>query len=168
MATSGTHTKGNVDIPDTLLSHSQEEADTLLILHASNCPNDTELVVSSPDTNVLLLLVHMYPSSPISTVFFPGNCPTKRNISQQGIYNKLGSKCAFGLLGFHALAGSNMSGRFAGRAKDSCFKAFIFCDDKILDALAMLGNDTDLNSDACSVGTFCVYIISIKNMLTTK
>jgi len=33
MVTSGTQTKGNVDIPDSLLTHSQEEADTLLILH---------------------------------------------------------------------------------------------------------------------------------------
>nr|CAD7601909.1 unnamed protein product [Timema genevievae] len=28
------NTKGNVDIPDSLLTHSQEEADTLLVLHA--------------------------------------------------------------------------------------------------------------------------------------
>jgi len=33
--TSGTQTKGNVDIPDSLLTHSQEETDTLFILHAA-------------------------------------------------------------------------------------------------------------------------------------
>jgi len=54
-----TQTKGNVDIPDSLLTHSQEEADTLLILHAVSVPHEAELVVSSPDTDVLLLLVHM-------------------------------------------------------------------------------------------------------------
>ena len=60
MVTSGTQNKGNVDVPDSLLTHSQE-ADTLLILHAVTVPHDAELVISSPDTDVLLLLVHMYP-----------------------------------------------------------------------------------------------------------
>ena len=48
-----THTDGNVDIPDSILTHSQEEADTLLILHAVSVPHETELVVSSPATCVL-------------------------------------------------------------------------------------------------------------------
>lgn len=43
-----------------------------------------------------------------------------------------------------------MSGRFAGRTKDSCFKAFMTCDDEILDALATLGNIIDLPAGACS------------------
>ena len=34
MVTAGTKTKGNIDVPDNLASHSQEEADTLLLLHA--------------------------------------------------------------------------------------------------------------------------------------
>jgi len=34
MVTSRTHSKGNVDIPDLLLTHSQEEAHMLLILYA--------------------------------------------------------------------------------------------------------------------------------------
>ena len=43
-----------------------------------------------------------------------------------------------------------MSGIFSGRTKDSCFKAFMSCDDKILGDLSMLGNDNKLPSDACS------------------
>jgi len=54
--TSGTQTTGNVNIPDSLLTHSQEEADMLLILHAVSVPHETEFVVSSPDTDVLLLV----------------------------------------------------------------------------------------------------------------
>ena len=56
MVTSGTQTKGNVDIPCSLLTHSQEEADTLLLLRALNA----DLVVSSPDTDALVLLVYLY------------------------------------------------------------------------------------------------------------
>ena len=67
----------------------------------------------------------------------------------QSIYNNLGPKSASALLGFHALTGSNMSGKYTGRTKGSCFKAFMSCDE-ILDALAMLGGDKDLTTDACS------------------
>jgi hypothetical protein len=151
MVTSGTQTKGNVDIPDSLLTHSQEEADTLMILHAVSVPHEVELVVSSPDTDVLLLLVHMYPHLPVSTVFLTGKGRLKRNISVCNIYNNLGQKRASAILGFHALTGSDVSGRFAGRTEDWCFKTFLSCDDAILDALAMQGNENDLPSDACSL-----------------
>ena len=90
MVTSGTQTKGNVDVPDSLLAHSQEEADTLLILHAITVPHDAKLVISSPDTDVLLLLVHMYPHLPVNTVFLTRNERLKRNISVCNIYNQLG------------------------------------------------------------------------------
>jgi len=89
MVTSGTQTKDNVDIPDSLLTRSQEEAeeaDTLLILHAVSVPQDAELVLSSPDTDVLLLLVHMYPHLPVSTVFLTGKGRLKKNISVCNIY----------------------------------------------------------------------------------
>ena len=92
----------------------------------------------------------MYPRLPVSTVFLTGKGKLKRTISICNIYNNLGQKRASALLGFHALTGSDVSGRFAGRTKDWCFKAFMSCDDEILDALAMLGNDSDLPSDACS------------------
>ena len=78
----------------------------------------------------------------------------------RSIYNNLGPKRASALLGFHALTGSDMSGRFASRTKDFCFKAFMSCDDEILDALAMLGNDIDLPADVCSqlecLSVFCI------------
>lgn len=148
MVTSGTQNWGNVDIPDSLLPPSQKEADTLLILHAVSFLHEAELVDSSPDMDVLWLLVHMYPNLPVSTVFLTGKGRLKRNISVCNIYNILGQKHASALLGLHALIGSNTSGRFAGRTKGWCFKAFMSRDDDILDALPMLGNYNDLPSDA--------------------
>lgn len=89
MVTSGIQTECNIDIQDLLLTHSQEEAGTLLVLHGVSLPNDTEFVVSSPDTDVVLLLVYMYPGLPISTIFHTGKGRMKRNISVRVIYNNL-------------------------------------------------------------------------------
>jgi hypothetical protein len=46
-------------------------------------------------------------------------------------------------LNFHALTGSNISGRLAGKAKVCQFKTCMSFDDKILDAQAMFENDSD-------------------------
>ena len=52
----------------------------MIILHAVHVPQESELVVSSPDTDVLLLLVHVYPHFPVSTVFFTGKGRLKKNL----------------------------------------------------------------------------------------
>ena len=57
-----------------------------LILHAVSVPQEAELVVSSPDTDVLLLLVHMYPHLLVSAVLFTGKGRLKKNISVCNIY----------------------------------------------------------------------------------
>ena len=117
--------------------------------HAMSLPPDKIL---SPDP-------HVCPSPfdttsvanlPVSTVFRTGKSRLKKNISVCNILQNLWQKYASALLGLHALTGSDVSGRFTGRTKDWCFKAFMSCDDEILDALAMLGNYNDLPFDACS------------------
>jgi len=167
MVTSGTRTRGNVEIPDSLLTHSQEEADTLIVLHALTLPREAELVVTSPDTDVMLLLVHKYPHLPVSTVFLTGKGKLKRSMCVRSIYTNLGQKRASALLGFHAMTGSDMSGRFAGRSKEWCFKAFMSCDEEILDALAMLGNGDDLPSETCSRLEHFVCLLYRSKMHTT-
>ena len=138
--TSGTETKGNICVPSSLVTHSQEEADTLLLLHALSIDRHAEVVIASPDTDVFLLMIQMYPSLPCNISFLTGKGNLKRNIPVQPVYNKLGHRRASAILGFHALTGSDMSGRFAGRSKEWCFKVFMACDDDILNALESLGH----------------------------
>jgi len=57
--------------------------------------------------------------------------------------------------------------RFAGRTKDWCFQAFVSYDDEILDAVAMLRNDNDLPSDACSQLERFDYVLYRSNIHTT-
>ena len=139
IVTSGTETKGNICVPSSLVTHSQEEADTLLLLHALSIDRHAEVVIASPDTDVLLLMIQMYPSLPCDIIFLTGKSNLRRNIPFQPVYNKLGHRRASAILGFHAQTGSDMSGRFAGRSKEWCFKVFMACDDDILNALESLG-----------------------------
>ena len=124
MVTSGTKTEGNVQIPASLLSYIQEEADTIMILHAASVNKDSHLVVFSPDTDVLLLLVHFFPKLPESTTFLTGKGRLRRCISVHSIFSKLGQKRSAALLGLHAFTGCDITGRFGGRTKDFCFKTF--------------------------------------------
>ena len=141
MVTSGTTTQGNIPIPTCLESHDQEEADTIMILHASTVHKDAQVVVFSPDTDVLLLLVSHFPDLPKSTSFFTGKGRQRRLISIEDIHLKLGPKRSAALLGLHAFTGCDVTGRFGGRTKDWCFKEFLSCDDGILDALGNLGTE---------------------------
>ena len=120
---SGTETKGNTSIPDVLLAHSQEGADTLLILHTLTVDNDAELVVDSPDTDVLILLIGVYKRLPAATSFLTGRRNLRRNIAVQPICEKLRAKRTSAMIGFYAF--TDMSGRFVGRSKDWCFKVFL-------------------------------------------
>ena len=117
IVTSGTETKGNTCVPSTLVTHSQEEADTLMLLHDLSIDKHAEVVIASPDTDVFLMIIQMYPSLPCDISFLTGKGNLKRSIPVQPVCNKLGQKRASAILGVHALTGSDMSGRFAGRTK---------------------------------------------------
>ena len=75
--TFGTQTDGKTEIPRSLLTRNQDEADTLLVLHPLNASPHTELVGSSTDGQILMscfknMLVNRYPNLPISTIYLTG------------------------------------------------------------------------------------------------
>ena len=65
VVTPGIETKGNTSISDVLLTHSEEEAGTLLILHALTVDKDAVFVIDSRDTDVLILLIEIYQRLPV-------------------------------------------------------------------------------------------------------
>ncbi len=66
----------------------------------------------------------------------------------KSIYNHLGAARANALLGFHALTGTDMSGRFAGKSKKTCFKSFMTAGDDVLAGFASLGTTDDPTDEA--------------------
>ena len=73
-------TFGNVFVPLTLQSHNQEEADTLMILHALPIPKDARLDVKSPDADVFFLLIHIYFKLPAETFVVGDGSLQKKNV----------------------------------------------------------------------------------------
>ena len=57
---------------DTWEASVQEEADTKIIFHALQLPKDSILDIHSPNTDVLVLLIHFFHALPSSTRLMRG------------------------------------------------------------------------------------------------
>ena len=136
--TYGTQTNGNIETTETLKTHNHEEADTLLLRHAFSLDSTCEVVIQSPDTDVRILM--MYQKLPPNICFKTGTADKLRKIDICKLFYTLGERRSLALLGFHVFTGSDVSGKFAGRSKEFCFKTFLSCNDDVLIALENLGN----------------------------
>lgn len=62
----------------------------------------------------------------------------------QPFWDTLGNKKAKALPAFHAFSGADNTGRFAGIGKATWLKIYLLADDDIIEALRMLGNDSEV------------------------
>ena len=58
MVTYDTLTRGNTDVPESLIHHDHEEADTLILLHAASLHPSSRVDIYASDTDILLQLVN--------------------------------------------------------------------------------------------------------------
>ena len=159
------------------------------IILCSNYPNDhedTELVVISPDTDVVLSLL-VYTSWLISTTLFSLKLRTEMVISPQFISNNLTLTTIYLTLqkfikhicqnnynsqelAFHAVRGSVMSGRGPNIvAKYSRILIRGCCNAKIIDASARFVMLTICpRIHALSWNSTCVYVVLVKNVHKNK
>lgn len=122
------------------LSSTQEEADTLLILHALHAVRTgVQVEIMSPDTDVLLLALRRYPQLGHNPVFLTGVGDKRRTVSLKPIYDGIGEHLAAALPGFHAFTGCDTTGHFAGKGKPTCWKALRKSTDNVLEAFVQLG-----------------------------
>jgi len=131
------------------LCSSQEEADTRLILHSLDAVRRgaTELYIQSPDTDVFVLAIHRYHQLCRNTYFVTGVGNKKRVISLGPIVNALGDAKAEAFPGFHAFSGADVTGRFAGKGKLTCWQALSRCSMEVVSAFAALGTSEKLEVD---------------------
>ena len=121
MVTYHTHTIGNIIIPECLQSHDHEEADTLLLLHLFTIKKDSHVYVFASDTDILLQLINCYECLPPES-FFINKTST---IAVKEAHACFGKERSGAIVGFHAFTGTDMTGKFAGRTKETCYKRFV-------------------------------------------
>ena len=106
-----------VDFPDKLKFHSREEADTLIVLQSTDVAKSNPfclLYVVCSDTDVLLLLLHVYPQICNNTIFHA----ITREVDIGCAYSALGTKKSKALLGVYAFTGCDLTGGFTGFSKN--------------------------------------------------
>ena len=119
---------------------SQEEADTLMILHATHAAKDGFTVhIMSPDTDVLLLALRRVPLLGDNSAMIMGVGERRRVIMLEPIYDALGSNKASALPKWHALTGSDTTGHINGKSKKACFEGFLKASPSIITAISALG-----------------------------
>jgi len=102
---------------DSTASH--EEADTRLVLHAIDASRHgcSRIVVHSKDTDVLVLLLHFYPSLTHDVWMKTGTLSKPVFIPIHELYQTLPSIVFRNLPAYHALTGSDTTSQFAGHGK---------------------------------------------------
>ena len=106
------------------LKSTHEESDTRLALYAVHSQFHT-VVVSSGDTDVLLLLVSHFQRMQYQHLWMTsGTSKKRRYIPIDAVFNELPSGSASSLLAFHALTGCDTTAYIANHTKRSSWKIF--------------------------------------------
>ena len=106
---------------------SQEEADTILMLHAIDVASQNEnaaIHILSTDTDVLIIALSYFPRLRAKTCMLIGHENSRKLIVLKPIYDVLGCPLVSALIGFYSFTGCNTVGRFSGKDKITCWKSF--------------------------------------------
>ena len=125
------------------LTCQHEEADTRILLHAvhASAECDLPILLRSPDTDVLVLAVHVcalhLESLPL--IFRVQHQKAWRYVDVPSIARELGVAVCEALPGMHAFGGCDSTSQFVGRGKKTTMKLLDNAD--FLEAMRLLGTD---------------------------
>ena len=102
---------------------SQEEADTIMMLHAIDVP------VASQNTNAAIHWRFNPCSGSFSNTWTDpcmliGHGKSRESIVLKPVYDVLGCPLVRALIGFHSSTGCDTAGPFSGKGKITCWKSF--------------------------------------------
>ena len=127
---------------------SQEEADTLMIFHATEAAKSGFTVhIYSQDTDVLVLAIRRVPILGKGAAQLMGTSDRRRLVMLEPIYNALGPDKAEALCKLHALTGCDTTGHINGKSKKSCLEAYLKAGPEIVAAISSLGIGTEPSED---------------------
>lgn len=134
------------------LTSCQEEADTLLVLHAVSVAGpDVIIHFLSSDTDVFVLALRRFPDLGTKTCVVLGTGSKQRLVPLRPIYEALGPELAAALPGFHCFTGCDTTGRFAGKGKATCWQALQKASPNVKNAFIQLGK-TERPTDEVKAG----------------
>ena len=130
------------------LSSTQEEADTLMILHPIDATGRgaTSVCIQSPVTDVLVLALGKYTSLCKETSLVLGTGAKCQLILLRPLYNALGPHVVAALPGFRAFTGCEQTGTRCGKSKISCWNTLKKADEQVLEAFASLGSSAQVTA----------------------
>jgi len=129
-------------------NHTHEEADTLIpnqVLASLSENAYRDVFVWSPDTDVLVLLLHLVSSCHLGSQthlkFLTGTGSKFREIDVIERMEAIGSNKCQGLLGFHNFSGADWGGKFVGISKKTLVQAYMRLEeeDPAVDCFKKLG-----------------------------
>lgn len=136
-------------VPEQTLFSSQEEADTRIILHClhirDNEPEEMKVVVRSPDTDVLVLLIYYSREINRAVLFDTGVGNKRRLLSVNDIANNKGDIVKV-LPAFHCFTGCDTTSAFVRRGKTSPLK-ILEKHPEYIPAFSALGQDHECCED---------------------
>ena len=119
---------------------SQKEADTLLILHATESAKDSSVGhFYSQDTVVLIFALRWVPLLGRSPAMVMGTSDRRRIIPLLPIYNALREAKAKALCKWHAVPDCDTTGLIDGKSKKACLDAFLKADSSTVASISALG-----------------------------
>ncbi len=143
------------------LRSSQEEADTIVILHALDVvKRGKEVDIVSPDTDVFILALSRYPALGKDPRIVTGTGSKRRRVCLQPVFSAIGPNIAAALPGFHPFTGCDTCGRFQGKGKMTCWNVLMKHPKPITDAFVRLGTSPKVDdnmSEALEEFVCCLY-----------
>lgn len=105
------------------LSCDHEEADTRLVLHSSHAAERFgSVLVNTPDTDVIVILVATYSSISSNLFVETGVGDRKRILDIKAIASSLSDIKVNSIIGFHAFTGCDTTSCFYGKGKQKCWQ----------------------------------------------
>ena len=131
-------------LPVEQLRSEQEEADTRILLHAVDCTRRgaSSIIIQSPDTDVLVLVLWIYRQLCPDILVMVGTGGKRRSVAVGPLYEALGEDLVKALPGFHAFSGCDQTGTICGKSKVSCWNTLTKAKQPVLNAFSTLGSST--------------------------
>ena len=159
----------NQETPLLHLSSDHEEADTRMLLHASDCSRDHQrIVVQSPDTDVAALCVYACNMINTQQLWFRTGVKDKlRFLSVHRLAEKLGEDLCRLIPSFHALTGCDSTSALYQIGKRKAWKALLQTKDVYVDLAGLGDNVPPLQSVAKTAEAFISSLYAIPSRAGT-